>query len=248
LEQIEAMAAVFQQVREEVEKQPPGALFALADFSLSPEQAGALTKALSRLYQQGRLRRLMKGLYYKPARGILGEVFPSYDKILRKLLEVYKQNISYITGANVYTELGLSTQVSKEYVIASDKPRSPVKIGTTEVRFVRSHVTEPVADVTPLQLLDAIWDIKNISANNPTQVALILIEQLRVLSASQCQALARYALSYPPQTRALTGLLFETLGAPALARQLKASLNSQTVYQIPLSTAVFPAKRSWNIL
>lgn len=242
------MAAVFQQVWEEVAQHPPGTLFALADFPQTPAQAGALTKALSRLYQQGALRRLMKGLYYKPAQGLLGEVSPSYDKILGKLLDVYKQNISYITGINVYTELGLTTQVSKAFVIASDRPRSPVKIGTTEVRFIRSHVTEPVNDVLLLQLLDAIWDIKNIPANHPTNAAQVLIGHMRTLTPPQRQALTNYALCYPPQTRALTGLLLETMGEERLAHQLKITLNAQTTYQIPLSTDIFPTKRAWYIL
>lgn len=241
------MVAVFQQVRDTVEQQVPGTLLALEDFPMSPEQAGALTKALSRLAQQGILRRLVRGLYYKPAMGLLGEVSPSYDKVLRKLLAVYKENISYVTGTNVYSKMGLTTQVAKEYVIASDRPRSPVRIGPMEVRFIRSHVTEPVEDITLLQLLDAIWEIKEIPASTPAKASRVLLGQLRALTPAQRQVLAAYACAYPPQTRALTGLLLETLGEASLARQLKASLNSQTIFRISLDPEAFPRQRDWNI-
>ncbi|MGV3524683.1 MAG: DUF6088 family protein [Candidatus Sericytochromatia bacterium] len=238
---------VFQEVREEVEKLVPGSLLTGADFYLPPDQAGALAQSLSRLYKQGVLRRLMKGLYYKPGRGLLGEVSPSYEKILMKLLEIYRKNVSYLTGVNVYSRMGLTTQISREFVIASDRPRGPLKMNGLEIRFLRSYVTETVEDVSMVQILDAIWDIKHIPAANPNHSAKVLLGQLRRLLPEQRQALATYAHYYPPQTRALTGLLFEQLGEAALAAHLKGSLNPLTSYKIGLDEALFTHKRAWNI-
>ncbi|PKL78144.1 MAG: hypothetical protein CVV27_03865 [Candidatus Melainabacteria bacterium HGW-Melainabacteria-1] len=239
--------AVFQQVLKEIDCRPPGELLTLADFALPPEQFMALAKALSRLTQAGTLRRVMKGLYFKPMRSVIGEVTtPSYEKVLQKLLELYRDKISYVTGTQVYSRMGLTTQIAGEFVIATDRPREPIQIGPTKVRFIRSHVTEPVDDVVLVQLLDAIWEIKQIPATTPAKAAGILLGQLRRLTNAQRQELARLALSYPPQARALTGLMLETLGEEASAKTLKASLNPLTTYQLTLNDAVFPTARSWR--
>lgn len=239
--------AVFQQVRENVAKQAPGALLAFHDFDIPRSQTSALAKCLSLLHQQGVLRRLAKGLYYKPAMGVLGEIPPSYDQILAKLLSLYKRELSYLTGINIYRQMGLTTQVSKEFVIASDKPRSPVKIGMTEVRFVQSRVRRKVADVSLLQLLDAIWDIKQIPASDPEQSSRLLLERVRALNPLQRQALTEYALDYPPLTRALAGLFLLTVGEEALAATLKETLNPLTTFQIVLDPVLFPKQRFWYI-
>lgn len=243
---------VFQQVREEVERRPDGAVLTIEDFAVPPEQLGAVAKSLSRLSQQGRLKRLMKGLYFKPFMGILGEVtIPYYDVLVRKLLELYKDRISYITGTNAYSGMSLTTQIANEVVIATDRPRAPLQIGPTKVRFIRSHITEAIGEeAAPVALLlDAIWEIKDIPATTPAKAARILRGRVRELTKRQRQELSRLALAYyPPKTRALTGLLLETIGEKSLARQLKASLNPLTVFRLGLDEADFPTYRTWNIL
>lgn len=239
--------AVYQQVLKEIDRRPPGELLTLADFALPPEQFMALAKALSRLTQAGTLCRVMKGLYFKPMKSIIGEVTtPSYEKVLQKLLELYRDKISYVTGTQVYSRMGLTTQIAGEFVIATDRPRDPVQIGPTKVRFIRSHVAEPVEDVVLVQLLDAICDIKQIPATTPAQAAGILLGQLRRLTAAQRKELTRLARSYPPQARALTGLMLDTLGEQTLAQALKTSLNPLTTYQLVLDDTVFPVARSWK--
>lgn len=240
---------IYQQVRETVEKQPPGALLALSDFNIPQEKAGALAKALSRLHQQGRLQRLIKGLYFKPRMGILGEITtPSYEKVLAKLLVLYKDKISYVTGVNVFSSMGLTTQIANAFVIATDRPRTPVEIGPTRVRFIQSHVKEAVADISLVQLLDAIWNIKNIPATTPQKAARVLLGHLKRLTPAQRKHIAALARSYPPQTRALTGLLLESVGETALASELKLTLNPLSTFRIPLNGSDFPSRKAWHIV
>lgn len=241
---------VFQQVREEVERRPGGAVLAMDDFAVPPEQVGAVAKSLSRLSQQGTLKRLMKGLYFKPFMSVIGKVnTPDYELLLLKLLELYKDKISYITGTNVYSAMSLTTQMANEVVIATDRPRPPLQIGPTKIRFIRSHITESIQDIVVVQLLDAIWEVKDIPATTPAKAARVLRGRLRELSKTQRQTLAKYALQYyPPQTRALTGLLLESLGEKKLAGMLKTSLNSLTVFRLGLDAADFPTSRTWHIL
>ena len=243
---------IYDEVRATVAQQPPGTILALSDFTVPSEKWGALAKSLSRLNQQGTLRRLVKGLYFKPGQGILGEIqTPSFDQLLKKLLDQYKDKVSYITGIQAYSAMSLTTQIAREFVIATDKPRSPVKVGMTEVRFTRSYVTEPIPeeDIALVQLLDAICDIKNIPATTPAKAARVLRGQLRQLSITQRQRLMEYALQYyPPQTRALTGMLLESIGEGSLAQALKGSLNPLTTFRLSLDAETFPTIRSWNIV
>ncbi|MGV2480368.1 UNVERIFIED_CONTAM: hypothetical protein IGO34_26570, partial [Salmonella enterica subsp. enterica serovar Weltevreden] len=106
-------------------------------------------------YQAGVLKRLGKGLYYKPEQTQFGAVQPDARVVLNQLLALQKNRISYLTGNNVFNALGLTTQLSKDYVIATDRPRSPLRIGVTRILFVKSRVSEAVADPLPLQMLDA---------------------------------------------------------------------------------------------
>ncbi|MBF2052133.1 MAG: hypothetical protein IGS03_01560 [Candidatus Sericytochromatia bacterium] len=239
--------SVAQKVRATVAAQPPGALLTWQDFDVAPDQVGALTQALSRLYRQGGLRRLTKGLYYKPAQGLLGEVIPAYDEVLARLLRLYRRNISYITGVNVYNKMGLTTQISREFVIATDRPRQPLQLQGLSVRFTEAYFKDPVEDVSLVQILDALADIRRIPATSPSQAAQVLQGQLRRLTFNQRRELVKCARTYPPQTRALTGFLLARLGASDLAQELRSSLNPFSRYRIGLDDSSFPDKRAWYI-
>lgn len=239
---------IMQEVRRQVEAQAPGTLFSFQEFAGSSTHTQNVAKALSLLNNKGIVRRLAKGLYYKPAFGVLGEKPPSYEQIITKLLALNKKNISYLSGTNIYRQLGLTTQVAKEFVIASDEPRSPVKIGTTEVRFIQSHVTVAVEDFRLLQLLDAVWEIKKIPDSTPMRSAKILQARFKELTSTQRKLLAVYAQDYPPSTRALVGLLLSSIGATKPARELKASLNPLTHFELALDPQLFPSARDWNFV
>lgn len=239
--------SVIAEVRQELKRKKPGVLLTYKDFVSSPEQVATVIKSLSTFYRQGILSRLSKGLYYKPQETQFGPVLPDPRKIITQLLNVQKQNISYQTGINIFNHLGLTTQVSKDYVIATDKPRSPINIGVTQIKFVESKFKETIKEPYLLQLLDALVNIKKMPDTSPEQICLIIQGHLKKLDSSQCNQITQYSLSYPPSVRALLGMLFDSLNNDEQTRRLYQSLNPLSSYNVGLISPVFNTSFDWKI-
>ncbi|MBI3923943.1 MAG: type IV toxin-antitoxin system AbiEi family antitoxin domain-containing protein [Armatimonadetes bacterium] len=81
------------------------------------------TRLAARLVETGELRRLQKGLYYKPRRSIFGEVPPSEDELLR----AYFGRQPYLrTGPSVWNALGLGSTAVEAVPLVYNKKRSGV--------------------------------------------------------------------------------------------------------------------------
>lgn len=235
-------------VKEQVQQTADGALLALQDFPVPLVRKASLEKSLSHLYQAGALKRVTKGLYYKPEQSRFGEIPPSTSSLLNKLLSLYRDQIAYLTGVQAYTSLGLTTQVSSEYVIATDKPRrDPIVWGGTNIRFVPSYVKEPVWDVYLLQILDAIREIDTIPASTPQKSSVLLRLRIKNLSKERQQEISRLAQAYPPSVRAFVGLVFESLDKKRLAQNLASTLNPTSRYRLNIDKSAFPNWRAWQI-
>lgn len=235
-------------VKEQVEEASKGSLFVLQDFAVPLGRRDSLEKSLSDLYKAGVLQRISKGLYYKPKTSIFGDLPSSTPSLLGKLLSLYKDSVSYLTGVPAYAAMGLTTQVSTEYTIASDQPRStPITYGPTTIRFIPSYVKETVEDVFLLQILDAMRDLERIPATTPQEASVLLQGVVKNLSAAQQKELARLAGAYPPSVRAFMGLLLEQLGKKRLAKSLRETLKPSTSYRMPIDKLVFTRSSEWNI-
>ena len=75
------------------------------DFSELDKEKQAVAKALSNLFKKGVLRRVSKGMYYKPSYSRFGELPLEDTTIINKYLEVSKKNISYLSGMTIYMNL-----------------------------------------------------------------------------------------------------------------------------------------------
>lgn len=238
--------SVLNQVRQQIKQLPAGKLLTYRDIPTVQQNLPMVVQALSILYRQGILKRLCKSVYYKPELSEFGELRPSTIKILQKMLDIQKRNVSYITGQYAYNHLKLSTQIAKEYLIATDKPRrTPLYLSGTTIRFVKSRITQPVSDVHLLQILDALTEIKTISDGNITNSYQILKALIAKLKPSQCEELVGLAFSYPPSTRALLGLIIEQLNHQQLSLRLYKSLNPLSVYHIGLDPDL--CSNQWRI-
>lgn len=239
--------SITQTIRNVVQQKKPGTLLFFEEF-LDPEQPQGLAtaKALSRLHQEKRLERITKGIYYKPESSRFGPLPPSEQEVLQRLLQVQKVNLSYLTGNNIYTKMGLTTQLAREWVIATDKPRSALKIGPTRVRFIKSRVNKPVEDTRMLQILDAITDIQHIFAASIPQSCQTLSKMLAQFSPQERSAWTQLALAYPPRTRALAGLFLEHLKEIDLSQVLYQSLNPLTTFQLDLPPELSTKKHVWR--
>lgn len=234
-------------VREELERLAPGSIVTYKDFAVPSASLPTLVKALSRFYRQGVLGKITKGVYYKPRVSEFGPLKPSTTALLDYLLKEEKQAVAYLTGTNTYNALRLTTQLSTEYLIATDRPRTSIKIGGTTIRFVQARLNKPPSLPFLAQLLDAMQNIKEIPDTSSTQAAFVLLKHVEQLQSEKRQELAEMALAYPPATRVLLGVLFEQLGELSLAKLLQKTLNPISKYKIRLDFSKFPTSLRWNI-
>jgi hypothetical protein len=239
--------SIINSIRQEVEKREPGSILTYRDFDVPADAVPVLIKALSTFYREGMLKRITKGMYYKQEQSEFGPLALPMRKLLEKLLDEQKNKIAYITGANVYNSLFLTTQLSTEYVIATDRPRSPITVKKTTIRFVRAHLSTPPSNPFLAQLLDAMKDIREIPAASPTYAALVLVGHLRKLPSAELQELVEISTAYPPSTRAVLGVLLEQLGEKALYERVQASLNPLSKFKLGLDLTQLPTSLNWNI-
>lgn len=242
--------SILKQVKEEINSFEAGKLLTYDNFPVPSDKFSSLAKSLSILCKEGTIKRISKGIYYKPEYFVFGSSLPTDSEILDTVLDMNKSKIAYITGINAYNQLGLTTQVSKEIVVATDKPRRNTTIQNTEMRFVKAKVTqniEKTLDIPLLQMLDAITDIKVIPDTNINSSCQILLQKIQGLGDSQRQRLTDLVISYPPSTRALTGAFLELLGENILSKLIQNTLNKLTSFKLGISITILPNKFNWKI-
>jgi len=98
--------------------------------------AAAIDQALSRLVKDGRIRRVIRGIYDYPKRSkLLDESLPpNIDKVAHTLARKFGWTIQ-ASGNTALNLLGLSTQVPARYQYLSDGKNTSYQIGKTELSF-----------------------------------------------------------------------------------------------------------------
>ncbi|WP_258100628.1 DUF6088 family protein [Marinoscillum pacificum] len=235
-------------VKKRIEKMEPGSVFGYARFQKDKIEESALAMTLSRLSKEGKIMRIAKGKYYKPELSRFGPLRPKESAIIEALTTKNGQRIGYLTGIPVYNKLGLTSQVSNTLEIATNKPLPSKEVQGYRVKYQQRTVPIRDQDISLLQLLDAIKDIKNIPDSSPDQVLPVVFKQIKNLKPQEQQRLAKLALNYNAATRALLGAIFQKVGINVMLDQLSKSLNKLTRYNIGVSEQVLPDKRNWNIL
>lgn len=237
-------------VREKIEATNPLDILSFKDFNESSTEKLAVAKELSNLFKRGILKKISKGMYYKPKFSRFGELSPSDDEILMKYLELSTNKIGYISGINVYRGMGLTTQLSKEYVLMNDTRQGILNINNIQIKFIKTAVQTQEelseADITSLCILDALQDIKNIPACTPSNALRILTYRIKELSQEQKQKLYSFSLFYKPMVRALLGLIFDKIGEQKLVISLKETLNPLTKFQVGVTSDL--SSKQWNII
>jgi hypothetical protein len=242
-------SSIAQFVKTRVEGIPPGHIFDYASFNLGQSEFVSLASALSRLVKAGTIARLSKGKYYKPEETKFGKFGPSERDVIESLTFRKQRRIGYLTGVAVYNQLGLTSQVPSTLVIATNTPTRRKQVQSVKVRYIKRAVPMKDQDVTLLQLLDAIQDMKSIPDTTPDDVLRVLIAKIKALSDDEQKRLVTLALSYSPATRAVVGALFEQYVENVNVAGLKESLNKLSHYKIGiLKKGLLAKKQNWNIV
>jgi hypothetical protein len=238
---------VARKVAEKVSILPEGSTFGYEDFALAPEEYLPGAKAIERLLAKGIIRRVSKGVFYKPKTTIFGELKPREEELLKPYLFDGGKRIAYITGLSLYNRMGLTTQVPHHIQIASRDKRIVASVGPVKATPVKSYADVTEDNYRLLELLDALKDFKGIPDLDKQAALTLLQDRLRLLLGTDYTQLVHYALLYPPRVRALLGALLENLGDKVDLQPLKRSLNPLTGINYGISPDDLSTAPSWSI-
>jgi hypothetical protein len=215
-------------VRARVE-QGGGRYWKYPDFADLPPSAVATT--LSRLAREGTLKRVGKGVYYRPAPTSFGMSVPGASATTAQLLGA----AVHPAGLSAANFLGLSTQNPGRPEYATPAPFPP-----TALRDARVHTGRPALRASLSAedgaFLETLRERARSSDLPPEQTAERLMRLLA--EPGRFARLAEAASAEPPRVRAMLGALGEEAGVPGdLLDPLRESLN-------PLSRFDFGALRA----
>lgn len=181
--------------------------------------ATAVTHALSRLAVNGELRRVRKGLYYRPKMTAIGPSLPSASAALAQTFGAPL----HPAGLNAASVLGLTTQNPGRGEFATPASAPPGDMAGALVHTRRPYTRFGLSDQDGA-LLELLRDRGNTSDLDSAETIRRLLE--RVSRPNDFRRLATAALAEPPRVRAMLGALGQQAGAPATVLQhLRASLN-----------------------
>ncbi len=241
--------ALATEIRKQISQFPVGKTFGYADLRISKSEYATAAKALERLQKEHLIKKLSKGVFYKPEQTIFGELKPDYAELLRSYLFENGKRVAYETGASLYNRLGLTSQMAFRIQIASRSKRIYIDRGSLNASAVKSYAEVTDENYQVLGLLDAFKDIKIIQDSSTSQIVRRLSAIVKNLNADQIALLIKYALVYPPRARALVGAILENIGIKERGMDdLKDSLNPLTKIKISVKETDLPTKTNWYIV
>ena len=185
----------FERILSRIESMEKGSVFIISDFSDLADEA-TVRKALSRLEEYGKIRRIMRGVYENPKfNDFLGEyVKPHPDKIAKALARNYGWTI-VPCGDTALNMLGLSTQVPAVWLYVSDGNYREYTCGNFVIQFKRTTNKE----ISKISFKTALV-IQAIKALGKDKITGDVIEKIRSLTTDeekeQMFAEAKYATAW----------------------------------------------------
>lgn len=238
---------VAEQIRKTIIKLPEDKTFGYADLGIAKEDYQTSAKALERLQKEGLIKKMSKGIFYKPIKTVFGDLQPDDSEQLKPYLFKNGKRIAYITGESLYNQMNLTTQMAFRIKIASNR-RINIDKGTIKAKSVKSYAEVTEDNYQLLGFLDAIKDIKRIPDCTVANAVKILGNKLKSFHDKKVDELIKYAILYPPRVRALLGAMLENMDAKVDTLNLKESLNPITKFDLDLKETDLPTLKNWYIV
>jgi hypothetical protein len=236
------------QIRNKIKQFPKGKTFGYDNLGINKEKYATAAKVLERLQKDGLIKKVSKGIFYKPEQTIFGELIPDYREQLEPYLYKNGKRIAYETGTSLYRRLGLTTQMAFRIKIASRGKRITINRNSLKAAGVKSYTEVTENNYKVLGLLDAFKDIKKIPDTSILQSIERLESILKDLDKNQTETLLEYALLYPARAKALAGAILQKTGYSSNKLvKLKDSLNPLSTIKLGLKTSELPTKDNWYI-
>lgn len=151
-------------IRKRIQENRAGSVFVASDFADITENV-KVGVSLSRLEEEGLIKRIMRGVYYKPEYSkLLGEnVAPSPNNVAYAIARNFGWSI-VPCGDTALNLLGLSTQVPAAWSYVSDGPYKDYSYDNTIIKF--KHTTnKEISKLTPKTAL-VIQALKTLGKDN----------------------------------------------------------------------------------
>ena len=163
------------------------AVFILNDFS-DIADINTIRQIFMRLEQNGKIRRILAGIYYNPTYSELLDEYeaPSPHNVAMAIARKLNWTIAP-SGNTALNQLGLSTQVSAKWSYISDGPYRNYEFGNVEIEFKRKNNKE-ISNMT-YKSATVIQALKALKKENVSDT---VIEKLRsVLTTQEKEELLR---------------------------------------------------------
>ncbi len=223
---------------------PEGSFFRQAELKLPAGKERCVVKALSRLTQNNEIKRIERGLYYKPVKSRFGILKPDEMKLIN---EITKKANGYITGTSAFNSMGITTQLPKTYVIASKYNRISREVGGVTLKYRKTVFKKGKIKPEILQVLDALKDIKRIPDATVNEVINRVMQIIENFTDAERKELLKLAGDYNASVRALTCSIFDLKFREYNITKLNSSLNPLTEYRINVSKEILPNKKKFRI-
>ena len=168
------------QIREKIKSIPESEPFGYADLGIEATDFFTAAKALERLQKKGEIKKISKGMFYKPEISIFGEMPPNYDSILQNYLYKAGKRVGYVTGYVLYNQLSLTTQMAFTTKIATNRNLKKINIGWLKTNSVKAYAEVTEENYSLLGILDALKDIKSIPDSSASNAIKILMPKIKV--------------------------------------------------------------------
>lgn len=128
-------------VRQTVAGFPKGRVFTVEDILIEMEVRQAVQRSLSCLIEEGSIRRIYNGIYYKPevSRILKSRVLPPNIDQTVKIISVKNNEIIQMHGALACNRLGLSTQMPMTKVFHTNGSSREIEIGGARIKFLHTN-------------------------------------------------------------------------------------------------------------
>ncbi len=155
------------QIEKRIKSYPYGTAFSASDF-LDVADANSVSQALNRIEKEGQIRRVINGIYDKPAYSQLVQEYavPRVDKVADALARRFNWHIAP-SGDTALNILHVSTQVPNEWEYVSDGPYRDYMIGKVPLKF--KHVMPREINGYSAMTVMVIQGIRAIGKDNMTQ-------------------------------------------------------------------------------
>jgi hypothetical protein len=238
---------ISQKIEKRIASIATGTTFRYEDLDIEASEYGAATKSIGRFIDKGTLQRASKGVFYKPRQTVFGLVKPSDYELLKPYLFKNNKRVAYITGIQLYNQMGLTTQMPFTIEISGKSRLKITKVGNIKVKSVKNFIEVTDSNYQLLGILDTFKDFNTIPDIDRTTAIKLLINNLKKLTPQQTQELVMYALKYPPRVRAFVGSVLENIDETLDLINLKKSINPLSKYKVGITSRLLTNANNWNL-